>query len=70
MFNRCKDNLVKGSEMTGTDLIEMVAGDLLIEFNLFLETAEENPDIYEAMKGYFKGEYTYDELLEFVGGYF
>ena len=56
--------------MTGADLIEILAGDLLIEFNLFVETCGENPEMFEAMKGYFKGEYTYDELLEFVGGYF
>ena len=53
-----------------SDLILSVAGDLLIDSRLFLETLDETPEIMDSIRAYYKGSLTYEALVEYVGGFF
>lgn len=56
--------------MTTRQLLQCIAGELLIDFDLMLEAYESEQDLRRLAKHYAYGDFTYHETLEAFGDYF
>lgn len=52
--------------MSAAQLIQCLAGDLLADPGLLLETIKEEEDLLRVTRSYFAGDFTYDDVLDTV----
>jgi len=56
--------------MTTSQLLQCIAGELLVDYGLMMETYQEEADLRRLVKHYRYGDFTYYETLEAFGDYF
>jgi hypothetical protein len=59
----------KGNKMSAEMTIRCLAGDLLVEESLLVETIKNSPELTDAIYGLLNGVETYADLLELVCEY-
>lgn len=55
--------------MSATTLIQCLAGDLMADPGLLLETIREEEDILRVIRSYKLGDFTYEDVLDTVKDY-
>ena len=56
--------------MSPTVLIQCLAGELLVDPALLVETIEEEEDLRRVIKSYRAGDFTYEQVLDTLNDYF
>ena len=56
--------------MSAPMLIQCLAGDLLVDPSLLLETIREDEDLLRVVRSYGAGDFTYESVLDTVKDYF
>lgn len=56
--------------MSATVLIECLAGDLLVDPALIVETIKEDEDLLRVVRSYGAGDFNYSDVLDTVKDYF
>jgi hypothetical protein len=55
--------------MSAPDLVQCLAGELLTDPALLLETIREEEDLIRLIRSYREGDFTYDQVLDTVKDY-
>ena len=55
--------------MSAVDLIQCLAGELLTDPALLVETIQEDQDLLRVIRSYREGDFTYDQVLDTVKDY-
>ena len=56
--------------MSAATLIQCLAGDLMADPGILLETMREDPDLMRVMRSYGAGDFTYAQVLDSLADYF
>lgn len=56
--------------MSAPDLIQCLAGELLVDPSLMLETIREEEDLMRVVRSYRLGDFTYSDILDTVKDFF
>jgi hypothetical protein len=56
--------------MSAVNLIQCLAGDLLVDPALMVETIQEDQDLLRVIRSYGAGDFTYSDVLDTVKDFF
>lgn len=56
--------------MSAVNLIQCLAGEMLVEPALMVETIKEDKDLLRVVRSYGAGDFTYEQVLDTIKDYF
>ena len=56
--------------MSAVNLIQCLAGEMLVDPALMVETIKEDPDLLRVVRSYGAGDFTFEQVLDTIKDYF